>query len=107
VGDIDESKVVVTGMHSQPCERLLHVQVLALRNHSFSLFNDDAAIERTVEQFVDDIGLADCSVLENADGGDIGECLGGLDVSLLHLPRYAVKQVKCADDGAPESHRKA
>ena len=40
-----------------------------------------------VELLVDDLGLERGAVLEDGDGGDVGERLGGVDVGLSHLAR--------------------
>jgi hypothetical protein len=61
VGDVDEPKAVAAGMCAQSRERLFHVKALALSDHSLGLFDDDAAVERVVELFVDDVGLVESS----------------------------------------------
>ena len=53
-----------------------------LGQHPFGLLDDDAAVERVVELLVDDLGLEGGAVLEDGDGGDVGERLGGGDVGL-------------------------
>ena len=55
--DIDEPKVVPTGMRAQPRERLVHAEALPFSDHAFGLFDNDAAVERVVELIVDDVGL--------------------------------------------------
>jgi hypothetical protein len=40
-------------------------------------------------------------VLQDSDGGDVGQGLGGVDIGWLHFARFEVEQVEGADDAAP------
>ncbi len=42
-------------------------------------------------------------MLQDGDGGHIGEGLGGVDIGLSHLGRLQVEEVEGADDGAAQS----
>ena len=86
-------------------ERLLHVEAVPLGDHAFGLLDDDAAVERVVELLVEDLGLERGAVLEDGDGGDVGERLGGVEVGWSHLAGLDVEQVEGADDGAAQPHR--
>ncbi len=44
-------------------------------------------------------------MLQDRDGRDVGEGLGGVDVGLPHLTRLEMEQVEGADDRAPQPHR--
>jgi hypothetical protein len=50
------------------------------------------------------LSLEGGAVLEDGDGGDVGERLGGLDVRLSHRPRLDVKQVEGTEDSAAQPH---
>ena len=104
VGDVDQPEVVVAGVVAQRGEGLFHVEAGAFGDHALGLLDDDAAVEGVVELLVDDLGLERGAVLEDGDGGDVGEGLGGVDVGLSHLARLGVEQVEGADDGAPQPH---
>src|SRR6476469_1811432 len=43
--------------------------------HAFCLFDDDAGVEGGLELFGEFLGVFDAALLEDADGGDVGECL--------------------------------
>ena len=76
-----------------------------LGDHALGLLDDDAAVERVVELLVEDLRLERGAVLEDGDGGDVGERLGGVDVGSPHLARLDVEQVEGADDRAAQAHR--
>ena len=82
-----------------------HVDAFPLGDHPFRLLDDDAAVQSVVELFVEDLSLERGAVLEDGDGGDVGERLGGLDVGLSHLPGLDVEQVEGTDDRAAQPHR--
>ena len=103
--DVDEPEVVVAGVVAQPRERLLHVEAKPLGQHTFGLLDDDAAVQSIVELLVHDLGLLGSAVLENGDGGDVGESLGGDDVGCVHRALVDPEQVQGADDRAPQSQR--
>jgi len=69
-----------------------------------ALLDDDAAIERVLALLVDDLGFERGAVLEDGDGGDIGQSLGGFDIGPAHFARLQVEQVEGSDDGAPQPH---
>ena len=51
-----------------------------------------------------DLGLEHGAVLEDGDGGHVGQGLRGVDVLLSHLPRVGVEEVEGPDDRAPQAH---
>ena len=57
----------------------------ALGDHALRLLDHDPAVERVVELLVDDLRFERGAVLEDRDGRDVGERLGGVDVGLAHL----------------------
>src|SRR5205823_2470121 len=79
--NIDKAKVVAAGMATQPGEGLLHVKVGALGQNPLGLLDDDAGVESFAELVVQHFGLERGAVLQNSDGADVGEGLGGGDVA--------------------------
>ena len=77
VADVGEAMVVVAGVVAQTGEGLFHVQPLALGDHALGLLDHDATVQGVVELLVDDLGAARRVVLEDGDGGHIGQGLGG------------------------------
>ena len=105
VGEVDEAEVVVAGVVAQRQERLVHVETRPLGHHPLGLLDDDAAVEGVLELLVHDLGLADDPMVQDGDGGDVGQGLGRVHVGLAHLARVDAEQVEGADDGAPQPHR--
>ena len=58
------------------------------------------------ELFIEDLTRERSAVLENGDGGNVGERLGDVDVSLVELDLVGVEEVECPDCRPPESQRK-
>ena len=77
---------MVAGVVAQSRERLLHVEAFSFGHHALGLFDDDAAVESVLELLVDDLGLERGPVLEDGDGGDIGQGLGGFDIGRCISP---------------------
>jgi hypothetical protein len=71
---------------SQRGKCLFHVKTPALGDDTLGLLDDDAAVESMVELVVDDLGLERAAVLQNGDGGDVGERLGDDEVGLPPSP---------------------
>ncbi len=54
------------------------------------LLDDDAAVEGVLAQLVDDLGLERSALLEDGDGTDIGQGLGGTDIGTWHFAGLGV-----------------
>ncbi len=92
---------MVAGVSAQRRERLFHVEVFPLGHHALGLFDDYAAVEGVLELLVHPLGLERGAVLEDGDGGHIGQGLGGFDVRPTHLAWLDLEQVERPDDRAP------
>ncbi|MGH9022902.1 MAG: hypothetical protein ACRDV9_07365 [Acidimicrobiia bacterium] len=101
-----QSEILVVGVFAKAGEGLLHVEAVAvpLGHHAFGLLDHDTADESTVELFGDQLSLGDRPVLENGDGGYVGQSLGGEDVGLAHLPGGGPERIQGADGLASQSH---
>src|SRR5207249_6693063 len=73
-------------------------------HHSLGLLNDHAAVEGTVELFVQRLGFQGGAVLKDGDGGNVGEGLGSGDVGWPHVAGGVPEQVDGTDDGTPQTH---
>ena len=71
---------MVAGVDPQSREGLLHVEAFSFCHHPLGLFDDDAAVESVLELLVEDLGLERGAVLEDGDGGHIGQGLGRFDI---------------------------
>ena len=58
-----------------------------------------------VELVVDDVGFEGGAVLEDRNGGNVGEGLGDDDVVVVERAGFGAKQVEGADDLTPQAHR--
>jgi hypothetical protein len=74
-GDVGEPTIVVAGVDALRGEGVLHVEPFPFSDHSRGLRDDDAGVEGVVELRVEDLGLEGGTLLENGDGGNVGECL--------------------------------
>jgi hypothetical protein len=98
---VNETKIVVAGVMAKAGEGLVHIQSGPLRHHTFGLLYDDATVERMIELLVHELGLGGGPVVNDGDGGDIGQGLGGEDVSLLHGPFVSSEKAQGTDGLAP------
>jgi len=84
VGSVNETKIVVAGVIAKPRKGLIHGESGPLRYDTFGLLYDDATVECMIELLVHELGLSGGPVMNDGDGGDIGQRLSGHDVSLVH-----------------------
>ena len=90
---------MVAGMVTQGRERLLHVEAFSLCDDPLGLLDDDPAVERMLELLVDDLGFEGGAVLEDGDGRDVGQGLGGVDVGFVHFAGLPVGIAKAPTAG--------
>ena len=81
-------------MSAQEVEGLVHAEVLPFGDHALGLFDDHPAVEGVAELLVDELGLERGAVLENGDGGHVGQRLGGTNVGVSQLAGLDMEQVE-------------
>ena len=75
-------------------------------DHTFGLLDHDAAVQREVELLVEDVGVPDGGpMLQDGDGGHVGERLAGEHVDRVHRSLVGPEQVDGADDLAAQAER--
>jgi Lipopolysaccharide assembly protein A domain len=79
-GDVGEAQVVVAGVAAEPAEGLVDGELTALGDPALGLLDHDSARQRCGELGVDLVCFHGGAVLQDGDGGDVGECLGDQDV---------------------------
>jgi hypothetical protein len=104
VSGVNETLIVVASVMAKPREGLLHVEPGPLRDDTFGLLYDDAAVERMIELLVHELGLAGGSVMNDGDGGHIGQSLGGCDVTLFHGTLVGSEKAQGPDGDAAQTH---
>jgi hypothetical protein len=104
-GEVGEPLVSVAGVSAQQCEGLVHVQAEALGDPAFGLLDDDLAVECGLELLGEGLGVAHVPFLQQADGGDVGQCLPDAQVGLAERGGAGAEQVERADDLVPQPHR--
>jgi len=72
-GEVGQSAVVGTGVGAQRGESLFHVDVEAFGELALGLFDQDPAAQRGLELFVEEGAEAGGALLQQADGGDVGD----------------------------------
>ena len=77
----------------------------SLGDHPLGLLDDDPAGEGLGELLVEELGVERGAVLEDGDGGDVGERLRGDDVVVAQGACREAEQVEDADDVAAQAHR--
>jgi len=96
---------VAAGVTAERDERLVHGQVGMLREDAFSLLDDDAAVQRSLQGAGQFGVLPGSAVLQDADGRYIGQRLSCFLVGGGEFARCAAEQVQRTDGGGPQSHR--
>ena len=73
-----EFEVVTARVATQGGEGAVHVDAKAYGEHAFGLFDHHSAVEGRLQLFGEHFPAADGPLLEQADRGDVHECLRGL-----------------------------
>src|SRR4029077_20054997 len=84
LGDIGEAAVVVAGVGPQPGEGLGQVDVGAFGDHAFGLLDHHAAVQGAGQLLVQAVRLDTGPMLDDAEGGQVGEGPGDDEVGLDH-----------------------
>ena len=69
---------------------------------TLGLLDQDPAVQSRLELFGDQVGLVDGTLLEEPDGGDVGERLRQRQVAGSESRRFDAEQVHGADDLVPK-----
>ena len=85
-GDVAEASVVGASVGTQAREGVFHVEVMPFGDDALGLFDEDPAVEGAGELFVDDLGGDGGAVLEQGDGGNVGEGWATMTSSSLRAP---------------------
>ena len=77
-GACDEAEflVVVAGVGAQRTESGVHVDLPGLGEEPLGLLDHDPAVQCVLELFSEDRGTVDAALLEDSDGGHIGQRAG-------------------------------
>ena len=94
LGEIGQAQIVGAGVVPQAPECLIHVGVASLGDLAFGLFDYDSAVEGAAQLAVEGLGVVDDPVLQDGDGGDVGESLGGRDISFAKRAALGMQQVE-------------
>jgi len=97
----------VTGACVRPerCEGVVDGGVPAFRRDALDLLDQDAAGQRGFQLAVLDVRLFQGALLEDRDGGDVGECLGERDVVVAETLRCGLEEAERTDDPAAQAQR--
>jgi hypothetical protein len=86
-------------------ERGVRIQPAVVGQDALGLFDDDPAGPARAVTGRSPRRFAGRAVLQDADGGDVGECLRGAAVGFGQFPGLAAEQVHRADDPVTVPHR--
>ena len=96
-GHVGESEVVAAGVVAQGGEGLLHVEALVFGDHALGLLDHDAAVEGFLSCSLRSWVSSGGPVLQDGDGGDVGESLSRFDDPPAATCLVDVEQVERTD----------
>jgi hypothetical protein len=96
---------VAAGVVAQMREGLCGGDAATFRDHALGLLDDDAARQCALELRVEVLLRQLVAVLEDGDGGDVGERLGDEDVIGVQRAHLGTEEVEGTDDVAAQAHR--
>src|SRR6266568_2010454 len=105
LGQIGQAAVAGPGMVSQEGECLIHAQAEALGELAFGLLDDDPAVQRELELLVEGVAMLHAALVQQADGGHVGQGLPEAYVRRAEGPRAGAEEVQRADDLLTQPHR--
>jgi hypothetical protein len=73
LGHFSQVQVAIARVAAQPVEGGLHGQAVVVGEHALGLFDDDSAVQGGLELFGDDFASADGLLLQDSDGGHVGQ----------------------------------
>jgi len=74
-GQAGQAQVAGPGEATQEAECLVHVQAETLGEYALGLLDDDPAVQRGLQLLSEDFTVAHAALVQQADGGDVGQGL--------------------------------
>ena len=78
----DRRRLLVAGAAAQQGEGLVDVQLEAFGQDALGLFDQDAAVQRGLQLLGQDVAAADGALLQQPDGGHVGQGLADAELAL-------------------------
>src|SRR3984893_2855593 len=78
-GEVGQALVAVAGLVPQQRERLVDVDAQPLGEFALGLLDDDPAVQRGLQLLVEGIAAAHAALVQQADGGHVGQRLANTD----------------------------
>ena len=104
-GQVGQAEVAGPGTVAQQVEGLIHVHPEALGELALGLLDDDPAVQRGLQLFIEGVAVAHAALVQQADGGDVGQGLTDADFRGRQGPRIGAEQVQRPDDLLAQPHR--
>jgi hypothetical protein len=100
----DSRRFLAAGAVAQECERVGHVEPEAFGQHALGLLDQDPAVQRVLQLFGEGVTMADGALLQQADGGDVGQGLGDPAGAVVEGARVGVEEIQGADHVGAQAH---
>ena len=104
-GEVGQALVAVAGLVPQQRERLVDVDAQPLGEFALGLLDDDPAVQRGLQLLVEGIAVAHAALMQQADGGHVGQRLANLDAVCVEGTWGGAEKVERADDLVAQPHR--
>lgn len=105
-GDVGEELIVVAGVLAYCREGGVHVEPGTRGEHTFGLLDDDPAVERVLQLLGQCLPLLRNSMLEDADGRNIRDCLCREHVVGVEWSGAGAQEIQRADRMGAQPHGK-
>jgi hypothetical protein len=89
---------------AQDAERLVHVQAEAFGELTLGLLDDDPAVQRGLQLLIHGVAVAHAALVQQAEGGHVGQSLAHTYVRGSPGTRDGAEQVQRADDLVAQPH---
>ncbi len=104
-GEVGQALVAVAGLVAQQGERLVDVDAQPLGELALGLLDDDPAVQRGLQLLVEGIAAAHAALVQQADGGHVGQRLADVDAVGVEGAGGGAEEVERADDLVAQPHR--
>jgi len=104
-GQIGQAAVAGPGAVAEQGEGLVHVHPEAFGELALGLLDDHPAIQRGLQLLVQDVAVPHAALVQQADGGHVGQRLADPDAGRGQRARISAEQVQRADDLLAQPHR--
>lgn len=105
-GNVGEMKIVIASEASQPLKRSIHIDVRCLADFALGLFDRDPAVERLAELQIELLRIDRDPMLNDRNGGDVGQALDGRDPCRVEGALIGTEQVEGTDGETTEAEGK-